>query len=313
MRIGHLFLQPMRGGESTTARLGETIAITRALEEYGFDVAVFAETHFADRAVSPNPLLLAASVGQHTERIDLATGVIVLGLWHPVRLAEDIAVVDHLLAGRLEVCVGYGSDEIAFDGLGVPYDERRSRHAEALEILLLAWSGEPFDYHGSHYRIPHPIRVLPDPYTAPHPRLRLSASSEPSIRAAAATDLSVFGHQATATGATGRRSAAHDIYRDERRRLGRAGDHWSNAINRRLVVVDSASRSHPGDHGDNVVVGTPGEVLERVRRLRDDLGIDEINFVTEFGAVPPDEARRTIELFGAEVLPALRSDEHPGQ
>ncbi len=312
MRIGHLFLQPMRSGETAVGRVHQTVEMTRVLEGHGFDVAVFAETHFSRHAVSPNPLLLAAAVGQHTERIDLATGVIVLGLWHPVRLAEDIAMADHLLSGRLEVCVGYGSSAVAFEGLGVPYDERRGRHAEALDVLLLAWSGREFTYHGDHIRIPQPIRVLPDPYTSPHPRLALSASSEASIRAAAATNFKVFGHQAVATDATGQHSAGHELYLDERRRLGRAGDHWSRSINRRLVV-DETARGDRAAYGENVVSGTPDEVIDEVRRLRDDVGIDEINFVTEFDTRTPDEARRTIELFGTDVLPVLRADERGGQ
>ena len=296
------------GGHATGLR--RTIETVRLLDDLEFDLAVFGESHFAQRGQSPNPILLAAAIGQHTERLHLATGVAVVPLWHPVRLAEDIAVADHLLQGRFEVCVGHGSAPAAYAGFDIPFDERRERLREILEILVLAWRGDEFEHRGRHFTVPGPVRVSPVPFRQPHPRLVLSGGSDASIRAAAATEFEVFGTPSVATAAhPAGVQVGREIYLDERRRLGRDAGHWRNAINRRLVVVDSTrpTESRPADA--NQLVGTPDEIVARVRRLRDDVDIEELNLITEFDAITPHEARRSIELFGNEVLPRLREDE----
>jgi alkanesulfonate monooxygenase SsuD/methylene tetrahydromethanopterin reductase-like flavin-dependent oxidoreductase (luciferase family) len=370
MRIGHLFVQPSRDVNYDHAqRLSECIELVQLVDELGFDAAVFGENHFTNYGFSPNPVLLAAAIGQHTNNIDLGTGVTVLPFWQPLRLAEDIATADQLLKGRFHAIIGRGYQQIEYGGLNIPYAERQRRYDEVLEILLLAWQGKEFTYEGEYYRVPRPVRVIPDTYTKPHPTIWVAGVTEESIRAAARTEFSVFGSQMIATksagstkvtdaqGRGGAFSGGQEIYLDERRRRGLDDGHWRNAMNRQIFVVDTtnpteygaerlealnrsrealrlAQHLREGTHGydngqitaapladepglegfsDRMIFGNPGEVLEQVRYLRDEQGVTDITIFSEFGYVDHKKTRRSLELFGREVLPALREDEAGAQ
>jgi alkanesulfonate monooxygenase SsuD/methylene tetrahydromethanopterin reductase-like flavin-dependent oxidoreductase (luciferase family) len=366
MRIGNLFVQPSRDVNYDHAqRLSECIELVQLVDELGFDVAVFGENHFTNYGFSPNPVLLSAAIGQHTNNIHLGTGVIVLPFWHPLRLAEDIATADQLLKGRFQVIIGRGYQQIEFGGLNIPYDERQQRYDEVLEILLLAWQGKDFTYEGQYYQVPRPVRVIPDTYTKPHPTIWVAGVTEESIRSAARTEFSVFGSQMIATksagstkvtdteGRSGAFSGGREIYLDERRRHGLDDGHWRNAMNRQIFVVETTdptdygaervealqrsrealrlahhlrAGTHRYDNGqiiasplpdepelegfsDRMIFGNPDEVLEQVRYLRDEQGVTDINIFSEFGYVDHKKARRSLELFGKEVLPILREEE----
>src|SRR5207244_10185741 len=106
------------------------------------------------------------ALAARTTRVRLGTAVLLAPLHHPLRLAEDLAVIDQLSAGRLDVGVAPGYKPGEFATLGVPKSERGARTDETIEILKLAWRGEPFSYAGRHYRFGDVV-VLPLP--APHP------------------------------------------------------------------------------------------------------------------------------------------------
>ena len=369
MRIGNLFVQPSKAVDYDHGRrLSECIELVQLVDRLGFDVAVFGENHFSSYGFSPNPVLLAAAIGQHTEQICLGTGVVVLPFWEPLRLAEDIAAADQLLKGRFQVIIGRGYQPLEFGGLNIPYGERQERYEEVLDILLLAWQGREFTYSGTHYQVPRPVRVIPDTFTKPHPPIWVAGVTEESIRSAARTEFSVFGSQmisSKSAGATkvtdssgrgGAFSGGREIYLDERRKHGLDEGHWRNAMNRQIFVVDSADPTgygaerkealersrealrlahhlREGTHGydngqmsasavpgepkletfsDRMIFGNPEEVLAQVRYLRDEQAVTDINIFTEFGYVEHAKARRSLELFGREVLPALREDERSG-
>ena len=350
MRIGNLFWQPSIDPGRGHERLRETIELTQLCERLGFDSVVFGENHFSNYGLSPNPVLLAAAIGQHTDRITVGTGIVVLPFWNPVRLAEDAAVADLLLNGRLELGIGRGYQQLEFNGLNIPYAQRQARYDEALAILLKAWTTDCLEHEGTYFQVPRGVNVLPKPLQKPHPRVLVAAITEESVRAAAATDFKVFGSgQQTVT----EKRSHHDIYLEERRRLGLAGDHWVVGMNRQVYVIDS---TRPDDHereriaalerartlwrlGDGlrhdsvsydrgvvtghpltdeppdlegyaprVIFGTPEQVLEQFRALRAQ-GVQEVNLMTEFGFLDFARTRRSIELFGKEVLPVLRADE----
>ena len=351
MRIGHLFWQPTPDVTSShQQRMKETLELTVLAEELGYDNICFVENHFSSYGLSPNPVLLAAAMGQHTERIILGTGIAVVPFWNPVRLAEDVATADLLLNGRFEVGLGRGYQQLEFEGLNVPYDMRQEFYEEGLDILIKAWTTTDLEHHGKHFTIPRPINVLPKPMSQPHPKVMVAATSEDSVRAAAATDFKVFGSgQQSQTGA----KSQYEIYMEERKILGRPGDYWVYGMNRQVYVIDSTNKkdwerqrletlgrardlwrmaeglrrntvghSHgqltprpvddePADlegYAPRIIFGTPDEVLQQFRDLRDDLGVQEVNIMTEFGNLDFASARRSIELFGKEVLPALRED-----
>lgn len=257
MKFGNLFTQQTPDmAYSHADRLRETIELTQLAEELRFDSVSFAENHFSNYGYSPNPVLLAAAIGQHTDRIRLGSAVAVLPFWNPVRLAEDVATADLLLGGRFELGIGRGYQHIEFDGFGLPYDERQDVYAEAMEILLGAWTSDSFSYKGKYFEVPGEINILPKPLTRPHPQIMIGVASEGSVRAAAATEFRVFGTslskvkkpvadaQAEKSGVAqtadeffGEATSHHEIYLAERRRLGLTGDHWVNGMNRQVYVT----------------------------------------------------------------------------
>ena len=160
----------------------EAVEQVRLADKSGFDCAWFTEHHFATHGINPSVLSFAAYVAGVTSRIRIGTAVVVLPLYHPVRLAEEIAQVDILSEGRLELGIGSGYRFDEFRGLGVIHSESRSMFLESLEVLLKAWRGEPFSHQGKHFDVPEGVSVRPVPLQKPHPPLWAPAISPATIQ-----------------------------------------------------------------------------------------------------------------------------------
>ncbi|MBI3801217.1 MAG: LLM class flavin-dependent oxidoreductase, partial [Deltaproteobacteria bacterium] len=158
-------------------RYHETIEQIVYAEELGFATAWLAELHFfRSFSIMPAPLILAAVIAQQTKRIRLGTAVTLLPLQHPLRTAEEAAVVDILSQGRLEFGVGRGTIALHFQGFNVPRDESRERFEEALTIIERAWTQETCAFDGKYFHVPETL-VVPKPVQKPHPPLRIAANS----------------------------------------------------------------------------------------------------------------------------------------
>jgi len=159
------------------AELLEQVALAESL---GFDAVWFAEHHFTfHNGHVPNPLLMALGTAGRFTRINVGTSVVCLPLHNPLDIAEQAAMIDVLTGGRLMVGVGSGSSPMEFATLGIPMEERHQRFREGIDVLLHAWSGEPFAYEGLALHIA-PTTVLPRPIQAPRSLLWVAASSERS-------------------------------------------------------------------------------------------------------------------------------------
>ena len=351
MNIGHLFWQPTPDMSfSHHERLRETEEVVQLCEELGFYGVSFGENHFSNYGYSPNGLMLAVGLGRMTQRLNIATGVAVLPYWNPLRFAEDSATADLLLEGRLELGLGRGYQQLEYEGLGIPYAERQERFAEALDIILQAWTTTSLKIDGKFTQNDRAVNVLPKPYTKPHPRVYLGAFHEDSLRFAASYDFKVFGVSQPVPGAAKR---DHEIYLDERRKLGKTGDHFTTAMNRQVYVVDSSRpeiieearrnvihrglwqfrmgeglrngnigyedgrirpriqdvEPAPDVFADAALFGSPDMVIEQFRQLRDEIGVQELNVMTDHGGLSFEEARKSVTLLGREVLPVLKEDE----
>jgi alkanesulfonate monooxygenase SsuD/methylene tetrahydromethanopterin reductase-like flavin-dependent oxidoreductase (luciferase family) len=124
----------------------------------------------------PAPLLVTAALAQHTSRIRLGTAVVLLPLPHPLRTAEEAAVVDLLSQGRLELGIGRGMIAIHFQGFNIPREESRERFEEALTIITQAWTQETVQFNGKYFQV-LVTAVVPKPVQKPHPPLRIAANS----------------------------------------------------------------------------------------------------------------------------------------
>src|SRR5438034_5796787 len=138
--FSHLMLCDRRQGISSQQRYEQQIEEARLLDALGFHAAWFAEHHFAGYALVPSTMPMLAAVARETRRLRLGAGVVVLPFHHPLRVAEEAAMVDCLSAGRLDLGVGRGYQPHEFDGWGQTLEESPRRYAEALEIVVRALS-----------------------------------------------------------------------------------------------------------------------------------------------------------------------------
>jgi len=192
MKFGLFYQLPCATTQDAATRYQETIEQIVYAEELGFDTAWLAELHFNPSfSIMPAPLILAAALAQRTTRIRLGTAVLLLPLQHPLRTAEEAAVVDLLSQGRLELGVGRGMIAIHFQGFNIPREESRDRFEEALTIIKQAWTQETFQFEGKYYHVPE-TAVVPKPLQKPHPPLRIAANSAETAVFAGEQGYSVF-------------------------------------------------------------------------------------------------------------------------
>jgi alkanesulfonate monooxygenase SsuD/methylene tetrahydromethanopterin reductase-like flavin-dependent oxidoreductase (luciferase family) len=145
-------------------------------ERLGYHGVLVAEHHFTNYCAIPNPLMLAAAIGQRTSRVRIGTAVIVLPLHNPVRLAEDVAEADLLTGGRLELGFGRGYAPYEFTPLGLDLGQSRATMSDSLDALEKLWSGP--DVSNPDGRWPFPsITVTPTPVQRPRPPAWLACGS----------------------------------------------------------------------------------------------------------------------------------------
>jgi alkanesulfonate monooxygenase SsuD/methylene tetrahydromethanopterin reductase-like flavin-dependent oxidoreductase (luciferase family) len=152
-------------------------------ERLGYHGVLLAEHHFTNYCAIPNPLMLAAALGQRTGRLRIGTAVVVLPLHNPVRLAEDIAQADQLTGGRLEVGFGRGYSAYEFTPLGLDLRDSAAAVAEALDVLDRLWSGPDVSNADGRWTFPA-ITVTPRPVQRPSPPGWLACGSPSSFATA---------------------------------------------------------------------------------------------------------------------------------
>jgi len=173
-------------GQRTSDRTGFEEIYRNLLEEaelaerLGYHGVLLAEHHFTNYCAIPNPLMLAAAIGQRTSRVRIGTAVIVLPLHNPVRVAEDIAQADQLTGGRLEVGLGRGYAPYEFTPLGLRLEESAAAMADGLDVLEKLWAGPDAANPDGRWPFP-PITVTPAPVQRPRPPAWLACGSASSF------------------------------------------------------------------------------------------------------------------------------------
>ena len=133
----------------------------------GYDAAWLLEHHFSDYYPTPSPLLFMAHIAAKFPDLSLGTSVLVLPWYHPLRLAEEIAMLNSLTKGTLHLGIGRGTAKMEYDAYNVDMNEGRARFAEVFQIMEKGLSGEPFTHHGRFWNIERPIRLRPEPVDKP--------------------------------------------------------------------------------------------------------------------------------------------------
>src|SRR5690348_4129159 len=224
------------GPETATAVFATGVALWQRIDRLGFEGIFFSEHHFG-LSYSPSPNLLIAAIARSTTRLRLGTMGVVLPLYQPWRVLEEIGMLDHLTAGRLEIgCASGVPQELIQTGMGP--EESRERFNETLEILD-AWLAEPvISHHGRYYNFDD-LRVVPRPLQKPSPPKWTTVVSTASAIKSAARRSRVC----TAFESIARIKELFDAYRAEAGRLGTACGPDHLAIRRNVSIAPSEAEA----------------------------------------------------------------------
>jgi len=341
MRFGTFHLIGAPDLEPASRRVEETLEQIALADELGFDHAWVAEHHFSNYGYSVNPLLVIAKASASARRLRFGQAVLVTPFWHPLRLAEDIALTDILTGGRLDLGLGRGYQHMEFRGFDLAIEDSRDVFLEQVEVMRKAWGEDDFTFHGRHFRVPHPITVLPRPVQEPHPPIWVAAQSAQSIDWAAEQGYRVMmtGGGATTWEELGewcrrfaerRAEAGHSaverrvgvlrfVYVAESEAEAREAV-WQTRWQRRLAehlrrgderIMAGRNDPYPFDEEaseeawwDRLVYGTPDRCIAQLRRDAE-LGVTDAMGWFDVGGLPGERVLRSMRLFATEVMPAL--------
>ncbi|MDP8923600.1 MAG: LLM class flavin-dependent oxidoreductase [Chloroflexota bacterium] len=341
MRFGtfHLIGAPdMAPGERRIAETLEQIALA---DQLGLDHAWVAEHHFSNYGYATNPLLIIAKASALAPRIRFGQAILVTPFWHPIRLAEDIALTDILTGGRLDVGIGRGYQKMEFDGLDLRIKDSRPMFEEGLELMLKAWTEDDFTHAGRFFTVPRPITMLPRPVQVPHPPIWVACQSEQTVDWTAER-----GYSALFSGSPTSREQIATFRQRFVERWAAAGHAESPriAVQRFVFVADSEAEAKeavwqtrwqrrvadhlrkddariaagrndpwvPADEAsdeewwDRLVYGTPERCIAQLRR---DAALGFTDFIGWFdvGGLGSDRVSRSMREFASEVMPALEA------
>ena len=180
MRFANFIFPEARDPARDADSIADALDEAKLTEKLGFDSVWLAEHHFDGNCAYVEPVTFAGAILGATTRLRVGFAVAQVSLYHPVRLAEQMSLLDNLGRGRLMVGVGRGTayNIYEYQGYGIPHSEASERYEEAEEIMLKAWTGESgFEHQGKFWQVKGPA-LRPRPFTKPHPFLLRAASSD---------------------------------------------------------------------------------------------------------------------------------------
>src|SRR5262245_18927565 len=183
MRFGY-FASLMRGepDKPLAAVYRDTTEQIECAEAAGFDIVWFPEHHFTHNFCAPAPMVNVVDAAQRTSRMRLGTSVILSPYYHPLLVAEQIGMVDHLVDGRLEIGFARGASPYEYARLGLTEALAAERTRESVEVLLGIWGhDEEYGHDGKHFAFP-PTYVVPRPYQQPHPPMWVAGRTPDTLR-----------------------------------------------------------------------------------------------------------------------------------
>lgn len=307
----------------------------RWAEQIGIENVWFTEHHFWEDGYLPSPVIAATAAAASTSRMRIGTSVLLGPLYEPIRLAEDLAVLDAVSGGRLEVGIGLGWAPLDYETYGVDPSRRVGRLKETIEVLRLAWTTDDFTFHGQHFAL-GPVTVTPRPAQRPHPRLWGGASRPEAGRRLGRWGLSLLWMDPPVV----------DAYLAGRQEVGLPNDNVEVGGFLFMFVCDDPDRDweriRPHLHyhrarysaaGRNVTESFPLDDLDRheMRRRFNHMvlspheaiaeleararaipcRLNNVHFFASLPGLDRDLSDRHVELLATVVGPALRNDDKP--
>ena len=161
------------------------------MDKTGYDAVWLAEHHFSSFSVCPSVHMMGTMAAARTKTLRIGTAVSLAPFYNPLRLAEEVALLDVLSGGRVNWGVGRGFERSEFAAFGIPGDESAARFHETVDIVLKAWTSQRVSHQGRFFQY-EGVEVLPKPVQAPHPPVWMAASSTPAIEWAASQGHSIL-------------------------------------------------------------------------------------------------------------------------
>lgn len=335
MEIG-IFDHLDRGGKAEAQFYRERLSIAEAFEQAGFYSYHFAEHHFTPIGMAPSPSVFAAALAERTSKLRFGPMVYPLPLYHPLRLVQEICMVDQLSEGRFDVGFGRGSSKL--EAAYYNQDTSQELYQEGLELILTALTVDRLTFHGKFFNFDN-VPMQLHPYQKPYPPIWYGVHSIESTERAAHGGLNMISADSNAD-----TRSYHDHYRKIWRREHGAAPMPKLGLMRFVVVADTderamsiAERAYASWHASfhwmsrlhhqvprlgerardyrtaieqgKAIAGSPKTVADF---LADQLIETRANYFAGqfvFGDMTLDETFRSIELFSKNVTPALREAE----
>ncbi|MBJ3775640.1 LLM class flavin-dependent oxidoreductase [Acuticoccus mangrovi] len=345
MKFGNFLFPESREPDQDAARITETLAEAKLSEALGMDALWLGEHHFDGGCAYVDPVTFAASLATATERVRIGFSVIQTSLHHPVRLAEQLSLIDIVSNGRLIVGLGRGTNINIYEylGYGIAPEEAQPRYEEADAIINRLWTEERVQHEGDFWTIDVPV-LRPRPMTRPHPFVIRAASGEASMQGLASRGLPfLMNVQSNAT--TADRIA---LYRDTMRKAGYSEEEtqrnvgecwvWRNvfvaetdaeaekialpafeamrehraAMRTRVYKERGLAMSHAGNEGappkvapEDAIVYGSPATVAEKLSGVEATGVGGVIMTMRLGPMPHEVACSSMDLFMNKVAPAL--------
>jgi alkanesulfonate monooxygenase SsuD/methylene tetrahydromethanopterin reductase-like flavin-dependent oxidoreductase (luciferase family) len=291
-------------------------------EDHGFTAIAVSEHHMSDDGYLPSPLIVASALAARTKQIAISVAALLVPLYDPIKLAEDIVVLDHVSHGRVSYVAGIGYRPAEYESLGKSFSDRGRDIEASILLMRKAWTGEPFEHQG------RTVMVRPKPFSDPYPLVCYGGGTAAAARRAARLDMPFFPQLQSDRLVT--------VYETERERLGlppglvispgsgplnvfvsedpdrtwsriganllhdaRTYAQWQLDAGLDSVALDTATTVEQLRENNVYTVVTPAQCVDLVR-THGSLALHPL-----CGGISPEIAWESLELIAAKVQPAL--------
>jgi alkanesulfonate monooxygenase SsuD/methylene tetrahydromethanopterin reductase-like flavin-dependent oxidoreductase (luciferase family) len=320
-------------GMSAGAQYAQRLALVERYEALGFHCYHLAEHHATRLGTAPSPSVFLAAVAQRTRTLRFGPLVYLLPLYHPVRLLEEIGMLDQMSGGRLQLGVGKGGQAAEHSRLGVAADDLEALFEESFEILIKGFASEALEHEGRFFSIP-PTPQLIKPVQHPHPPLWYGTGSParcpwaaerrinlvsalPNSRTRAIAD--AFTEALEREGCPMAERPFMGVLRqvyvaptdlEAERIAARAWKRFAENFNWLVNWLGRPAFPLPGafaaaQAAGMAFAGSPASVRHWIAISQAGAGIDYMAVELVFGDQSTEEAEQCVELFGREVMPAF--------
>lgn len=303
------------------------------MDRTGYDAVWLAEHHFNSFSVCPSVHLMGMHVADRTSNLRIGMAITLAVFYHPLRIAEEVALLDVLSGGRVNWGAGRGFDPTEYRVFGVTPEDSYPRFREHVDIVQRAWTEDRLTYHGEHWQFDN-VEVLPKPLQQPHPPMWLAAGSPEAVEWSAKQGYTIMMDPHASHREIGRKrqlyedtlvAAGHSMEgrqipmarllavarsRSEAEDVARRGASWIVRAyanpGRQAIVSPTVTEAGPPGHqvdpvqryvDDVVIWGTPEEVTDQIAELRESISLEYL--------MCAPLSHSTFEMFTERVMPKL--------